>query len=93
MGRFIAEVCYPALVRGVCGAEKFLTRYLRITMDALGTGDLGNVAWVPGTENPADGLTKVKSEIGPFLNPLETGAYRPGASERLRGASFIGKSD
>ena len=58
-------------------------------MDALETGDLGNVAWTPGAENPADGLTKALR--GPFLHLLETRTYRPGRVEQLRGGSFIRK--
>ena len=73
------------------GAEKFLTRHCRSIMDAMESGDLGNVAWVPGTENPADGLTKISGEIGPSLGPLEAGTYRPRALDQLRGLSFLEK--
>ena len=58
-------------------------------MDALDSGDLGNVAWIPGAENPADGLTKISSELGPLLGLLKTGKYRPRALEQLRGLSFV----
>ena len=54
--------------------------------------DLGNVARIPGTENPADGLTKATSDRGPLFQLLETGMYRPGRLEQLRGVSFIGKA-
>ena len=37
-----------------------------------------NAYWLPGTENPVDGLTKVKSETGPILALLETGRCHPG---------------
>ena len=60
-------------------------------MDALGCGDLGEVAWIPGTENPAGGLTKISSELGPLLDLLKTGMYRPRGLEHLRGLSFVGK--
>ena len=40
------------------GTEKFLTRLLRSILGALESGDLGNIAWIPGADNPADGLRK-----------------------------------
>ena len=83
-----SESLLSRLRAGRLGAEKFLTRHFRSILDALESGDLGNVAWIPGTENPADGLTKEKSEIGPLLNLLETGTYRPGRSEQLRGVFY-----
>ena len=60
-------------------------------MDALESGALENIAWIPGTENPADGLTKISSELGPSLDLLKTGKYRPRALEQLRGLPFAGK--
>ena len=60
-------------------------------MDALESGALGNIAWIPGTENPADGLTKISSELGPLLGLLKTGNYRPRTLEQLRGLSFVEK--
>ena len=57
-------------------------------MDALECGALRNIAWIPGTENPADGLTKISSELGPLLDLLKTGKYRPRALEQLKGMSF-----
>ena len=69
---------------GRLGTEKFLTRHFRSILDALEGGDLGNIAWIPGADNPADGLTKATSEHGPLLQPLESGIYRPGRLGRLR---------
>ena len=74
---------------GRLGTEKFLTRHFRSIMGALDSGDLGNVAWIPGTENPADGLTKISSELGPLLDLLKTGKYRPRTLEQLRGLSLV----
>ena len=74
---------------GRLGTEKFLTRHFRSIMDALDGGDLGNVAWTPGTENPADGLTKTSSELDPLLDLLKTGKYRPRTLEQLRGVTFV----
>ena len=71
------------------GTEKFLIRHFRSISDAMEGGGLGYVAWIPGTENPADGLTKATSDRGPLLQLLETGLYRPGRLEQLRGVSFI----
>ena len=48
-------------------------------------GELENVYWIPGTENPADGLTKLRSEMGPILALLETGRFQPGVLRPLRG--------
>ena len=30
-------------------------------------GEMGNVYWIPGVMNPADGLTRLRSEMGPLL--------------------------
>ena len=73
------------------GAGKFLTRHFPSFLDALESGDLRNVAWAPGAENPADGLTELRGEIELLSNLLETGTYRPGRLEQLPGASSIGK--
>ena len=85
------ESLLPHLPTGRLGAEKFLTRHFRSILDALESGDLGNVACIPGTENPADGLAKISSELGPLLDLLKTGKYRPRTLEQLRGLSFVGK--
>ena len=70
------------------GTGEFLTRHFRRILDGLETGDLGNVAWIPGAENPADGLTKEKSDLGPLFHLLEPGIYQPGRLERPRGYPF-----
>ena len=90
-GLIDCESLLSHLRTGRLGAEKFLTRHFRSIMDAVGGGDLGNVAWIPGTENPADGLTKISSELGPLLDLLQTGMYRPRALEQQRGLSFAGE--
>ena len=89
-GLIDCESLLSHFLTGRSGAGKFLPRRFRSIMGALETRDLGNVAWTPGAENPADGLTKVKGEIGSLLNLLGTGAYRPGTSEHLWGVSFVG---
>ena len=46
-------------------AEKFLVRRFSGSKQALEEGDLDNAFWLPGAENPADGLTKVRSDLVP----------------------------
>ena len=57
-------------------AETYLVRHRAIIQQALGEGDLENVYWLPGTGNPAGGLTKVRSDMFPFLRLLESGGFR-----------------
>ena len=65
--------------------EKYLIRHFLSIQQALEDGDLENVYWLPGTENPADGMTKVKSEMLPILSLLEHGEFRPGTLRQLNG--------
>ena len=90
-GLIDCESLLSHLRTGRLGTEKFLTRHFRSIMDALENGALGNIAWIPGTENPADGLTKISSELGPLLDLLKSGKYRPRTLEQLRGLSFVEK--
>ena len=90
-GLIDCESLLSHLRTGRLGTEKFLTRHFRSIMDALESGALGNIAWIPGTENPADGLTKISSELGPLLDLLKSGKYRPRTLEQLRGLSFVEK--
>ena len=32
---------------------------------------MGNVYWIPGVVNPADGLTRLRSEMGPIMTLFE----------------------
>ena len=80
------------LRRGRLGTEKFLTRQFRSILDAAEGGDFGNVARIPGNENPADGLTKATSDRGPLSHLLQTGIHRLGRLEQLRGVSFLAKA-
>ena len=41
--------------------EKYLAR-----QQALEEGEMENTYWLPGTENPADGLTKVRGDLVPL---------------------------
>ncbi len=65
--------------------EKYLVRHFLSIQQSLEDGELENVYWIPGTENPADGLTKLRSEMGPISALLETGRFQPGVLRLLRG--------
>ena len=84
------ESLLSRLRAGRLGTEKFLARHFRIILGAMEGGDLGNVAWIPGTENPADGLTKATSDRGPLLQLLGTGLLCLGRLGQLRVMPFIG---
>ena len=88
-GLIDCESLLSHLRTGRLGTEKFLTRHFRSILDAVESGDLGNVAWIPGTENPADGLAKISSELGSLLDLLQTGRYRPRTLDQLRGVPFL----
>ena len=49
---------------------------------------LNNVFWIPGKETPADGLTKMHSEILSVLRLLESGTYNPGMLRPLKRISL-----
>ena len=68
--------------------EKFLVRHFLAIQQAVESGELANVYWIPGLENPADSLTKVKSDMVPLLRLMESGHYNPGVLRPLRGISF-----
>ena len=63
---------------------KYLVRHFLSIQQFIEEGDLDNVYWIPGTENPADGLTKIRREMGPILAPLETGRFQPGLLRPLK---------
>ena len=56
-------------------AEKYLGRHLLRIQQALEAGELKDAFWLPGTENPADGLTKARGDMGPLLGLLEIGRF------------------
>ena len=70
-------------------AEMFLARRFLSIQRAFEAGDLENVYWPPDTENPADGLTKVRSEKAPLLRLLESGRFNPGSLRPLKGAACM----
>ena len=69
-------------------AEKYLVRHFLGIQQFIEEGELGNAYWLPGVENPSDGLTKIKSVMGPILSLLETGRFQPGLLRPLKGLAF-----
>ena len=49
---------------------------------------LNIVLWISGKENPAHGLTKMRSEILPLPRLLESGTYNPGMLRMLKRISL-----
>ena len=56
-------------------AEEHLERHFLGIQQALEERDLENAYWLPGTENPADGLTEVRGDVVPLLELLESGEF------------------
>ena len=67
--------------------EKYLVRHFLSIQQFIDEGELENVYWIPGVENPAGGLTKLRSEMGPILTLLETGRFQPGTLRPLKGVA------
>ena len=63
---------------------KYLARHFLSIQQFREDGELENVYWLPGTENPADGLTRVGSEMGPVMALFETGRFQPGLLRPLK---------
>ena len=53
--------------------EKFPDRHFLAIQQAIEIQELDNVYWIPGRENPADGLTKLRSGMLPLLRLMESG--------------------
>ena len=51
--------------------EKHPPRHSLSTQRSLGQGDLDTVYWLPGPEDPADGLTKERSDLAPSRRLLQ----------------------
>ena len=65
--------------------DKYLARHFLSIQQFIEEGELDNVYWIPGTANPADALTKIKSDMGPILALLEAGRFQPGLPRPLKG--------
>ena len=86
----------PGVDPGVVGLEgcessfSFLktwkTVYLSGAQLTSEDGDLGDAYRLPETENPADGLAKVRSDMVPLLRLLESGLFPRGAAWQRSGA-------
>ena len=72
---------FSYLKRKTMVAEKYPVRHFLGIQQALGDGELENAYWLPGPENPVDGLTKVRSNVNPLMRLPESGRFNPG---RLR---------
>ncbi len=78
------ESLFTHLKKSKSITEKFLVRHFLSIQRTLEEKELGNVIWIPGKENPAAGLTKLRSEILPLLRLLESGTYNPGMLRPLK---------
>ena len=78
------ESLFTHLKKSKIITEKFLVRHFLSIQQAIEERELDNVFWIPGKENPADGLTKMHSEILPLLRLLESGTYNPGMMRPLK---------
>ena len=70
-------------------AEKYSARNFLGIQQSLGSNELDNVYWLPGTDSPADGLTEVESDMVPLLHVFKSGTFRPGILGPLRGISSM----
>ena len=68
-------------------AEGYLAQRSLGSQQSLDINELRTASWLPGTDNPADGLTEANSDTTPLLRLLESGTFRPGALRPLRRAS------
>ena len=69
-------------------AEKFSARRFLAIQQATEIQRLDNAYWIPGRENPADGLTKLRSDLLPLLRLIESGTYNPDYLRLLQGVAF-----
>ena len=74
-------------------AEKYLVRHFLSTWQALRGGELDNACWAPGAKNPADGLTKVRSDMASLLRLLESGPFDPGSLGPLKRVARRARAD
>ena len=79
------ESLFTQLKNRKMATEQYLVRDLLTTQQFIEGGELDNAYWLPGDENPADELAKIKSEMGPILSLLRTGRSQPGILRRLKG--------
>ena len=68
--------------------EKFLVRHFLAIQQATELQELENALGILGKMNPADGLTKLHSEVLPLFRLMEAGTYNPGCFRPLKGVDF-----
>ena len=68
--------------------EKYLARHVLPIQQFIADGESENAYWLTGAGNPADGLTKIKSEMGHISAHMETGRLQPGFLRPLGGLAF-----
>ena len=68
--------------------EKYLARRYFSIKQALEASELDNARCAPWAENPADGLTKVRSDAAPLPRLLGSGHLNPWSFRPLRGAAW-----
>ena len=69
-------------------AEEYSVRHFVSIQRAVGDGHLENAYWPPGTVNPADGHTKVRSDVAPPLRLPASGPSYPGQLRPLTGVAW-----
>ena len=78
------EDLFSRLKNGRQVTEENLVRHFTSNQQALEREKLGNAFWLPGPENPADGLTKENGYLDPPLSFLKAGSFFPGTLRPLR---------
>ena len=69
-------------------ARTYFAWHFLSAQQATEEGGLGNVYRAPGTENPADGLSRVRSGMAPRPRLLESGHFIPGSLRPLNVAAW-----
>ena len=68
----------PIFARVAWEPKNFLPDIPGTFLDALEGDDLGNAARIPGSESPADGLTKAAKRSWPVVPPVGNGRLPSG---------------
>ena len=68
-------------------AEGYLVRHFLSIQHGVEAGDLGDEYQPPGTDSPADGLTRVRIDMVPLPRLLESGRFRPGQLRPPKGVA------
>ena len=87
VGMEVCEGLFTHLRSKKAIAPEYPVRHFSGIEQAVDTGKLGNVYWLPNPGNPADALAKVKSDMEPLLRLPQSGSLCPGALRPFRGLS------